>query len=128
MIGYITLGTNNIERAAKFYDSLLNEIGAKRFVSTEKFIAWSISPDLPAFAIAKPYDGHEATVGNGVMIALTVNSPVMVNSVYDKAIELGATSEGAPGPRGELAGFYAGYFRDLDGNKLNVFCMSQQNA
>jgi predicted lactoylglutathione lyase len=128
MIGYVTLGTNDIQRAAEFYDSLLSEIGACIFIETEKFIAWTVSRERPALAIAKPFDGNEATVGNGVMVALEVKSSEKVNSVYNKAIELGATDEGAVGFRGALPGFYAGYFRDLDGNKLNVFCMLQQNA
>lgn len=128
MIGYVTVGTNNLERAAKFYDTLLAEIGAKRFMEFDRFIAWSVSPEMPGFAVAKPFDGNEATVGNGVMIALQVDSPEKVNLVYNKAIELGAKDEGAVGPRGTLPGFYVGYFRDLDGNKLNVFYMIQQPA
>jgi predicted lactoylglutathione lyase len=72
--------------------------------------------------VIKPYDGKPATVGNGVMVALAVDSTDKVDTVYRKAIELGATDEGPSGPRGD--NFYAGYFRDLDGNKLNVFCMT----
>ena len=128
MIGYVTLGTNDIESAAKFYDVLLAEIGARRFMEFGGFIAWSVSPDRPALAITKPFDGNTATVGNGVMIALQVDSPEEVNLVYNKAIELGAKDEGAAGPRGVLTGFYAGYLRDLDGNKLNVFCMTEPNT
>ncbi len=128
MIGYVTLGTNDIQSAAKFYDALLAEIGAKRFMETEGFIAWGVSPEMPGLAVAKPFDGNEATVGNGVMIALQVDSPEKVNLIYHKAIELGAKDEGSVGPRGELEGFYAGYFRDLDGNKLNVFCMIEPNT
>jgi len=121
MIGYVTLGTNDLERAAQFYDLLLKEIGANRFMDTDSFIAWAISPDKPALSVTKAFDGKPATVGNGVMVALAMRSPDQVDSFYQKAIELGATDEGAPGPRG--AGFYAGYFRDLDGNKLNAFFM-----
>ena len=128
MIGYVTLGTNDIQSAAKFYDALLAEIGAKRFMETEQLIVWNVSPELPAFAVTKPFDGNKATVGNGVMIALQVGSPEKVNLVYNKAIELGAKDEGAAGLRSALPGFYAGYFRDLDGNKLNVFCMTEQNT
>lgn len=122
MIGYITLGTNNMERAAAFYDALFTEIGAGRFMQEENFIAWAVSPDKPAFSISKPFDGGLATVGNGVMIALALETPEQVKSLYGKAIELGATDEGKPGNRGDN-GFYAAYFRDLDGNKLNFFCM-----
>ena len=121
MIGYVTLGTSDIERAAKFYDELLGKIGASRFMETEKFIAWAVSPDKPALSVTFPYDGKPATVGNGVMVALVVDSTEKVDALYNKALELGGQDEGPPGPRGE--GFYAAYFRDLDGNKLNAFHM-----
>ena len=123
MIGYVTIGTNDLERGAKFYDELLAELGAKRFMEEERFIAWSVAPGEPGLAITKPFDGNAATVGNGVMVALAVETPKQVDALYAKAIELGATDEGPAGPRGE-SGFYAGYFRDLDGNKLNFFCMT----
>ncbi|MBL8521386.1 MAG: VOC family protein [Betaproteobacteria bacterium] len=121
MIGYTTVGTNDIPRAAKFYDELLAMLGAKRFMEFDRGIAWAVSPTSPGFGIITPFDGKAATVGNGVMIALVVDSKDKVDAVYKKAIELGAKDEGPAGPRGD--GFYAGYFRDLDGNKLNVFCM-----
>jgi predicted lactoylglutathione lyase len=121
MIGYVTLGTNDIERAARFYDALLAEVGAKRFMDTERFIAWSTAPAAPALSVIKPFDGNPATVGNGVMVALAMDSREKVDAVHRKAIELGARDEGAPGPRGD--NFYAGYFRDPDGNKLNAFFM-----
>jgi predicted lactoylglutathione lyase len=121
MIGYVTLGTNDLERAAQFYDLLLKEIGASRFMDTDGFIAWAISPDKPALSLTKAFDGKPATVGNGVMVALAMRSPDQVDSFYKKAMELGATDEGPPGSRS--AGFYAGYFRDPDGNKLNAFCV-----
>jgi len=125
MLGYITLGTNNFEKAAEFYDKLLAELGAGRFMEDENFIAWAVSPDKPAISISKPFDGKEATIGNGSMAAIGVDTPSEVDSLYNKAMELGAKDEGAAGPRGE-SGFYAGYFRDLDGNKLNVFCFNQK--
>jgi catechol 2,3-dioxygenase-like lactoylglutathione lyase family enzyme len=122
MIGYVTLGTNDLQRAAKFYDALLAELGGKRFMEFETFIAWATSPGSPGIGLTKPFDGNPATVGNGVMVALQVKNPEMVDRVYAKAIELGARCEGPAGPRGDE--FYAGYFRDPDGNKLNVFCMT----
>ena len=121
MIGYVTLGTNDLPRAAKFYDELLAEIGASRFMEDERFIAWAVSPTAPGIGLTKPFDGQPATVGNGVMVALAVDSQDKVDRLYKKALELGAKCEGPAGPRGE--GFYAGYFRDPDGNKLNAFCM-----
>ena len=123
MIGYVTLGTNRYEDAAKFYDALLGLIGAGRVLESDTFIAWGTSMSAPALSITKPFDGKPATVGNGVMIAIAVESPDKVNEVHAKALELGGADEGRPGPRGEQ--FYAGYFRDLDGNKLNAFCMTQ---
>jgi len=122
MIGYVTLGTNNHEAAAAFYDGLLGSIGAGRFMESDTFIAWAVSEDKPALSIIKPADGNEACVGNGTMVALILDSTDKVDAFHAKALELGATDEGAPGPRGD-GGFYAGYFRDLDGNKLNAFCM-----
>ena len=123
MIGYTTLGTNNLERSAKFYDALFAEIGAERTMQDESFITWSTGVDKPGFAITKPFNGEAATVGNGVMIALALETPEQVDALYAKAIELGAQDEGASGPRGGGI-YYAGYFRDLDGNKLNFFCMT----
>lgn len=125
MIGYVTLGTNDLERGAKFYDPLLAELGATRFMEESTFIAWAVNPTEPSLAISKPFDGNKATVGNGVMVALFVDSTDKVDALHAKALSLGASDEGAPGPRGD-SGFYAGYFRDLDGNKLNVFCMTGQ--
>jgi catechol 2,3-dioxygenase-like lactoylglutathione lyase family enzyme len=122
MIGYVTLGTNDFDRAAKFYDELFGSMGIGRFMEMETFIAWSASPTAPAVSIIKPFDGNPATVGNGVMVALAVDSPAKVDALHAKALELGGKDEGAPGPRG-TSGFYAAYFRDLDGNKLNAFCM-----
>ena len=119
MIGYVTLGTNDFDRAAAFFDALLGEIGAGRFMESDSFIAWATTPGAPAVSIIKPYDENEATVGNGVMVALVVDSTDKVDALHAKALELGGADEGAPGERG--SGFYAGYFRDLDGNKLNAF-------
>jgi len=123
MIGYVTLGTNDLERAAAFYDELLKMIGTGRFMEEDTFIAWAVAPDKPALSVTRPYDGRAATVGNGVMVALAVNRPEEVAAIHAKAMELGGADEGAPGPRGD-SGFYAGYFRDLDGNKLSAFCMT----
>ncbi len=122
MIGYATLGTNDLPRAAAFYDALLAEVGAKRLWTADRGIAWGVSMDKPSLAVMKPYDGQAATPGNGSMIGLVVLEPQAVNAVHAKALALGGTDEGPAGPRGD-GSFYCGYFRDLDGNKLNVFCM-----
>jgi catechol 2,3-dioxygenase-like lactoylglutathione lyase family enzyme len=119
MIGYATLGTNDLPRAAAFYDALLAALGAKRLWEIERGIAWGTRMDAPSLGLLKPYDGQPATPGNGTMIALAARSTEQVDEVYRKAMELGARDEGPAGPRGK--GFYAGYFRDPDGNKLCVF-------
>ena len=121
MIAYVTLGTNDIERAGRYYDALLAELGATRLMQDDSFIAWATAPDKPAVSVIKPFDGKPATVGNGVMVALMMASREKVDAFHAKAIALGGSDEGAPGQRGP--GFYAGYFRDLDGNKLNAIFM-----
>lgn len=119
-LGYVTLGTNDLEKAAAFYDALLGSLGHTRIFQDENgFIAWGTTLENPALAITPPFDGNPATVGNGVMAAMNMDSKEEVDAFYAKAIELGATCEGPPGQR--IEGFYAGYFRDLDGNKLNAF-------
>ncbi len=121
MIGYVTLGTNDLDRAAAFYDALFADLGAKRIMDLGRGIAWGKSMDQPMFCVMKPFDGQAATVGNGVMIALAVGTRENVDRVHRKALELGGKDEGAAGPRGQ--GFYGGYFRDMDGNKLVAFCL-----
>jgi catechol 2,3-dioxygenase-like lactoylglutathione lyase family enzyme len=123
MIGYVTLGTNKMDEAAAFYDALLGTLGASRMMEAETFIAWATGPGAPAISIIKPADGNAATVGNGVMVAIALDSNAKLDALHAKALELGGTDEGAPGERGD--NFYAGYFRDLDGNKLNAFHFSQ---
>jgi hypothetical protein len=126
MIGYVTLGTNKFDDAAKFYDELLAVIGAGRFMESDSFIAWATAPQSPAISIIRPYDGNDATVGNGMMVAIAAGTTKTVDALHAKALELGGTDEGAPGTR--FDNFYAGYFRDLDGNKLNAFCMTEPGS
>ena len=121
MIGYVTLGTNDLARGARFYDGLLPLLGGKRDWVTEKMIAWTAGPGAPMVVLIKPADGKPATVGNGVMVALKASSKAQVDEVYKKALALGGKDEGPAGPRGD--DFYAGYFRDVEGNKLCVFHM-----
>ncbi len=121
MIGYVSFGTNDLSAAAEFYDELFNVIGGKRFMQEDQFVAWAVDPSMPGLALTKPYNGEPATVGNGTMVAIAVDSPEKVDAMHAKALELGGMDEGAPGQRSEV--FYAAYFRDLDGNKLNAFFM-----
>ena len=123
MIGYVVLGTNDLGRATSFYDELLAEMGVARMMELgERGYAWAAAMDKPMLCIMKPYDGQPATVGNGVMVGIAADSREQVDRIYKKAIELGGADEGPPGLRAEGGdGFYAAYFRDLDGNKLDVF-------
>lgn len=126
MIGYITLGTNNLERAGRFYDALLAELGAKRVMNDERMLGWGADPGATMFSVIEPFDGEPATIGNGVMIALDVKTGDRVEAVYRKALALGAADEGHPHDRGSSMGFYGGYFRDLDGNKLVAYCLGHE--
>lgn len=113
------LGTNDLKTSGAFYDRLLGELGAKRAYDADTYIAWSFGRDKTLLSVTRPHDGQPATSGNGVMVALNVDGPGEVDRLYSLALELGGRDEGKPGMRGN--GFYAGYFRDPDGNKLNFF-------
>ncbi len=119
MIGYVTLGTNDLPRAEAFYNELMKEFGATVLLQDERMRFYGSAPDKPILSICTPYDGEAGTVGNGVMVALQGGDKAGVDRIHAKAIELGATDDGAPGDRG--AGFYGAYFRDLDGNKFAVY-------
>ncbi|MDA8653744.1 VOC family protein [Alphaproteobacteria bacterium] len=121
MIGYVTLGSNDKDKAAAFYDALMGEIGGKRIFNNDRLIFWGTEMGAPMIGVGTPYDGEAATVGNGTMVALSVGSRENVDKLYAKAIALGAQDEGAPGER--MPGFYGAYFRDLDGNKFVAFMM-----
>ena len=122
MIGYVTLGTNDLPRAAAFYDAIAKELGTGRMMEFDGFIAWGTMGGAPGIGLTKPFDGNPATVGNGVMVALEARDKDQVHRLYDIALAHGGVCEGPPGPRGD-SGFYAAYFRDPDGNKLNAFIM-----
>jgi len=122
MIGYVTLGTNNLERAAAFYDIIAKEMGTGRMMEWPGAIAWGTPGGSAGIGVTAPFNGEPATVGNGVMVALGAENPAQVDRIYAAARAAGAACEGPPGPRGN--GFYAAYFRDPDGNKLNAFCMT----
>ena len=127
MIGYVTLGTDNLERARSYYDELLGSLGAKRVMQFPDelggFTFYGVRPGLPGIAVTRPYNKQPAVAGNGNMIALAMDSRSEVDRLHALALELGGSDEGAPGlrgPEGEKA-FYGAYFRDPDGNKLCAF-------
>jgi len=120
MIGYVTIGTNNFEKAKAYYDTLLAELGGKRGFSNDHMQGYAGAGGA-MLAVCTPNDGKAASHGNGTMLALTAPNREAVDKVHAKALSLGSKDEGAPGDRGN--GFYGAYFRDLDGNKLCVFKM-----
>ena len=126
MIGYVTLGTDDLARARAFYDALLGTIGATRLMQFPDedggFTMYGTSMAQPAIVVTKPYDKQGAECGNGNMIAIVVDQPAKVDAFHAKALELGASDEGAPGYRGDPSfGYYFAYFRDPDGHKLAAF-------
>tara|TARA_R110002110_G_scaffold49008_1_gene145591 strand:- start:53 stop:424 length:372 start_codon:yes stop_codon:yes gene_type:complete len=123
MIGYVTLGSNDRQKAGAFYDALFGEIGGKRVMEDgDRLILWGNGQGAMV-GVIKPHNGNAATIGNGGMVALAVGSRANVDKLHAKAMSLGGADEGAPGLRG--GNFYGGYFRDLDGNKLVAFHMGE---
>lgn len=121
MLGYVTVGTNDLARAAKFYDAIAAELGVGRMMEFPTGIAWGAPGGGTGIGAMVPFDGNPATVGNGVMFALEAKDSAQVDRLYAIAMANGGSDEGAPGVRG--GGFYAAYSRDPDGNKLNAFVM-----
>jgi catechol 2,3-dioxygenase-like lactoylglutathione lyase family enzyme len=119
-IGYVSVGANDMDKALAFYDALLGEIGGSRMMPTPNGVIYRL-PAGPMFMVTKPYDQNPAARGNGAMIAIQADSKEQVAQLHAKALQLGGTCEGEPGPRGAFGTF--AYFRDLDGNKLAAFVM-----
>ena len=118
MLAYLTFGTNDKERAVSFYESLLGEIGAKQLFSNDRLVCFGTEMGKPMVCVGDPFNGEEASYGNGTMVAIQAGSRENVDKLYTKAISLGAKDEGGPGERNPA--FYGAYFRDLDGNKIVV--------
>jgi predicted lactoylglutathione lyase len=125
MINYVMIGTNNFEEAATFYEALMADMGATKVYATEKNIGWGWGIGTAMFIITSPFDQRQATIGNGSMVAFDVATPELVDKLHSRVLALGGTNEGDPGPRGEQ--LYAGYWRDLDGNKFNFICYKQKS-
>ena len=122
MVGYATVGTNDLDRATAYYDQVLAVAGARRILEYDRIVIWSNEPGGAMFGVCTPFNGQPATPGNGCMAGIRADSNDVVDRLHAKALELGGSDEGGPGDRGN--GFYAGYFRDLDGNKLVAFHLS----
>ena len=123
VIGFVMVGTNDLEKSSKFYDAILAHLGMKRVTITERYIGYGHSSEDSGvkFYITKPYNKENATSGNGTMVALSAETKEAVDKFHKTALENGATDEGAPGPRSD--GNYYGYIRDHDGNKITARCV-----
>ena len=124
MIGYVTIGSNDLAKARAFYDSLMPVLDAGRITEFgDNFTVYGTAMSRPALAVCKPYDGNPASAGNGNMVAIPCDSRARVDAFHAKALELGASDEGAPGLRSDEGpqAFYGAYVRDPDGNKLAAF-------
>jgi predicted lactoylglutathione lyase len=119
MIGYVTLGTNDVERAGAFYDPIAKILGIDRIATSDRMIMWGVPGQGAMLSAIKPFDEQAATAGNGTMVGFVAQSREQVHQIHDHALANGGSDEGAPGPRTEQ--FYGGYFRDPDGNKLVVY-------
>lgn len=125
MIGYTMVGTHDLKRSIEFYDRLFDEMEVKKAWRDDQVASWGDEDDeaAPKFFVGYPFDGEEASVGNGVMTAFLVNSTSKIDRLYDIAIDRGGSDEGKPGFRPQYdETFYAAYVRDPDGNKLAFVC------
>lgn len=121
---HITLGTNNLDKARSFYDSVLTPLGMKRLVDADHGSMYGV--DAPEFFILKPADGNPATVGNGLTIGFRAPNRTAINEFHKQALAAGGTDAGAPGPRSFAPNAYAAYIRDLDGHKIVASCMTPE--
>ena len=124
MINYLMVGTNRFEEAVAFHAALMERMGASQVGAMDRYVAWGWGIGTPMFIVTQPYDRLPATAGNGSMIAFQVESPAKVDELHALVLAMGGSSEGDPGLRGES--IYAGYWRDLDGNKFNFICYLEQ--
>lgn len=122
MLGYVTVGVNDITKAEAFYTALFTEMGAKLLMGMDRIKFYGTEPNAPMFSICIPFNKEDPDPGNGTMAAFPGESQEQVNAFYQKALELGATCDGEPGQRNDF--FYGAYVKDLDGNKL---CFYQMN-
>jgi catechol 2,3-dioxygenase-like lactoylglutathione lyase family enzyme len=122
-LGYVCLGANDFDRACAFYDALTAELGGKRLFPTPHGLMYRLGSGA-MIMVTRPYDEKAASPGNGTMLAINVDAKDDVARIHAKALELGGSCEGKPGPRGAFGEF--AYFRDLDGNKLAVFWTERQ--
>lgn len=122
---HVTVGTNDLDKARAFYDATLGKIGLKRLADLgDNGSIWG--QDAPAFFVLKPANGQPATIGNGVTVSFKAPTRASIHSFHEEALAAGGKDEGNAGPRGWAPNAYAAYVRDLDGNKLAVYCFEAE--
>lgn len=127
MIGYVMVGTNDLNRSIKFYDELFKVIGLKRTDTDDVCAGYTTIGGSGSieFYITKPFNKEKATFGNGAQVSFVVGNRNIVNKFHEVGIKLGAQSEGSGGERPEGSGVYYSYIRDFDGNKICAFTNSK---
>jgi catechol 2,3-dioxygenase-like lactoylglutathione lyase family enzyme len=125
-VAHVTFGTNDLARGARFYDAVIAEYGGQRSFENDRAIGWAFPEGGPSIGITYPYDRNDANVGNGTMIAVMAKDEDQVRRVHAAALANGGSCEGPPGLRDN--GFFAAYYRDPDGNKMNCFCIPPQKG
>jgi catechol 2,3-dioxygenase-like lactoylglutathione lyase family enzyme len=123
MIGYVMVGTNNLDQSIKFYDELLKILNLERTEKDDVCAGYSQKGGggKVEFYVTKPVNKEKATIGNGSQISFLTNSRSIVDKFHEIGLKLGGTSEGSGGERPEGSGVYYSYIRDLDGNKICAF-------
>ncbi len=124
-LAHVTFGTNDLTKGARFYDAVMAEYGGTRAFAHDSAIGWAFPEGGVSLGITNPFDGNAAGVGNGTMFAVMAKDEDQVRRVHAAALANGGTCEGPPGLRAN--GFYAAYFRDPDGNKMNSFAIPPQS-
>lgn len=126
MFSYMSLGTNDLSRAIRFYDAALAPLGHRQiadFDTTGTSAAWGLDDPGPHLWVTQPFDGNPASVGNGTMVSFLADTRAAVDAFHAASLATGGRDEGAPGLRPQYGPhFYAAYVRDPDGNKLNAVC------
>jgi predicted lactoylglutathione lyase len=125
MLKGVCVGTNNLDNATRFYDQVLSTIGMNRFFENDVEVAYSSKSGGAMLWVLKPFDGNAASVGNGTQLIFSAANTRSVDQFHAEVLLLGGADEGAPGPRNYREGYYGAYCRDLDGNKLHVFCITK---
>lgn len=126
ILSHVSVGTNNYEAAKEFYKTILEAVGFNIIEDMPEYKCFSFGKKYPEFWVGEPSNGEPATPGNGVHISFLLDSPALVDTFYANAMALGATDNGAPGPREHYSkGYYAAFIIDPDGNKIEAMHLAE---